>query len=239
MIRATAIATTIGCLALAGCGNSEPAPAPSPTPTIAAPRTLVGADLDLSTLGAKIVGPQGPEVETVLSAGNRQIGTLVSYVACPAGTPVCEPGEMPADTVYTYVHAITLMDAEDAEDAEDAAEDTDVDPSDQRETPPTLFRTVRAATGFNQAVGYSTAEAEAALGDPDAISITNDNGSLIWRVVRGSGWKPGGTVTLWWQSTTAPQGPAEAHLFKLDGQQVATTGAYPAIVVEAEHSPAR
>ena len=140
MIRATAIAATIGCLALAGCGNSEPAPAPSPTPTIAAPRTLVGADLDLATLGAKIVGPQGPEVETVLSAGNRQIGTLVSYVACPAGTLVCEPGEMPADTVYTYVHAITLV------DAEDAAEDPVADAPDLRETPPTLFRTLRAAT---------------------------------------------------------------------------------------------
>ncbi|UYH55729.1 hypothetical protein N6L26_04000 [Qipengyuania sp. SS22] len=233
MIRTTTLAATIGCLALAGCGNSEPAPAPSPTPTIAAPRTLVGADLDLSTLGAKIVGPQGPEVETVLSAGNRQIGTLVSYVACPAGTPVCEPGEMPAGTVYTYVHAITLV------DAEVAAEDPVADASDLRETPPTLFRTLRAATGFNQAVGYSTAEAEAALGDPDAISITNDNGSLIWRVVRGSGWQPGGTVTLWWQSTTAPQGPAEAYQFELDGQQVATTGPFPPENKPVEGSAAR
>tara|TARA_R100000365_G_C2729170_1_gene59751 strand:+ start:864 stop:1109 length:246 start_codon:yes stop_codon:yes gene_type:complete len=62
---------------LAACGSSEPEPAPTPTPTVAAPRTLVGADLDLSTLGAKIVGPQGPEVRTVLSAGNREIGRLV------------------------------------------------------------------------------------------------------------------------------------------------------------------
>lgn len=233
MIRATAIAATIGCLAMAGCGNSEPAPAPSPTPTIAAPRTLVGADLDLATLGAKIVGPQGPEVETVLSAGNRQIGTLVSYVACPAGTRMCEPGEMPAGTVYTYVHAITLAEADEADEAPDA------DAAAPRETPPTLFRTIRAATGFNQAVGYSTAGAEAVLGDPDAISITNDNGSLIWRVVRGTGWRPGGTVTLWWQSTTAPQGPAEAYLFELDGQQVATTGPFPPEDKPVEGSAAR
>ena len=34
---------------LAACGSSEPEPAPTPTPTVAAPRTLVGADLDLST----------------------------------------------------------------------------------------------------------------------------------------------------------------------------------------------
>ena len=91
---------------LAACGSSEPEPAPTPTPTVAAPRTLVGADLDLSTLGAKIVGPQGPEVRTVLSAGNREIGRLVSYVACPADTAECKPGEMPEGTVYTYVRTV-------------------------------------------------------------------------------------------------------------------------------------
>ena len=94
--------------ALAACGSSEPEPAPTPTPTPAQPRTLVAADLDLSTLGAKIVGPQGPEVETVLSAGSAQIGTMVSFVACPEGVETCEPGQMPEDTIYTYVHQVTL-----------------------------------------------------------------------------------------------------------------------------------
>ena len=219
IMRLASLALTGIMFALASCGSPEPEPAPTPTPTVAAPRTLVGADLDLSTLGARIAGPQGSEVETVLSARNRQVGTLVSYVACPAGVEECRPGEMSEGTVYTYVHAVTL--AEESE-SEDPAEGPEV-----VEAPPTLFRTIRKATGFNQSIGYSTAEAEAVLGDPDAISISNDNGSLIWRVVRGSGWKPGGTVTFWWQSTLPPQGPAEAYLFEVDGNQVAATGPFP------------
>jgi len=207
--------------ALAACSSAEPEPTPTPTPTIAAPRTLVGADLDLSTLGAKIVGPQGPEVETVLSAGNRELGKLVSYVACPAGVSECEPGEMPEGTVYTYVHRVTLAEA-------DATAGADVsDGPEVVEAPPSLFRTIRKAAGFNQSVGFSTAEAEATLGDPDAISISNDNGSLIWRVARGPGWKPGGTMTFWWQSTLPPQGPAEAYLLELAGNQVIATGPFP------------
>lgn len=204
---------------LAACGSPEPEPTPTPTPTVAAPRTLVGADLDLTTLGAKIVGPQGPEVETVLSAGNREIGRLVSYVACPAGTSECKPGEMPEGTVYTYVHTVTLAEADEVDEPAEGPEVV--------ETPPTLFRTTRKATGFNQSVGFSTAQAQAALGDPDAISISNDNGSLIWRVVRGSGWQPGTAMTFWWQSTLPPQGPAEAYLLEIDGNQVAATGPFP------------
>ena len=55
--------TLLGLLSamLASCGQSEPEPAPSPTPTVATPRTLVGANLDLSTLGARIEGPQGED----------------------------------------------------------------------------------------------------------------------------------------------------------------------------------
>lgn len=206
---------------LAACGSYEPEPDPTPTPTVAAPRTLVGADLDLSTLGAKIVGPQGPEVRTVLSAGNREIGRLVSYVACPADTAECKPGEMPEGTVYTYVHRVTLA------DTEDGTQMAETDGPEVVESAPTLFRTIRKVPGFNQSVGYSTAEAEATLGDPDAISITNDSGSLIWRVSRGSGWKPGGTMTFWWQSTAPPQGPAEAYLLEVDGNQAIATGPFP------------
>ncbi|MEX0341338.1 MAG: hypothetical protein AB3N06_02020 [Erythrobacter sp.] len=206
-------------VALAGCGSPEPEPAPTPTPTVVAPRTLVGADLDLSTLGAKIVGPQGPQVETVLSANNRAVGRLVSYVACPAGITECKPGALPEGTVYTYVHMVTLAEADGAPEPAQGPEVI--------ETPPTLFRTTRTASGFNQSVGFSTAQAEAALGDPDAISISNDNGSLIWRVVRGPGWKPGSTVTFWWQSTLPPQGPAEAYLLEIDGNQVAASGPFP------------
>ncbi len=214
------IALTLPALALlAACGSSDPEPAPTPTPTVAAPRTLVGADLDLSTLGAKIVGPQGTDVEVALSAGNREIGKLVSYVACPEGVSECIPGELPQDTVYTYVHTVTLSDDLELGQATEGPEVV--------ESPPTLFRTTRKATGFSQSIGYSTADAQVALGDPDAISISNDNGSLIWRVVRGSGWKPGTKMTFWWRSTLAPQGPEDAYLIEVDGNQVAATGPFP------------
>lgn len=220
MKKATCLAIPF---ALAACGSPEPEPTPTPTATMAAPRTLVGADLDLTTLGAKIEGPQGPEVETVLSAGTREIGTMVSYVACPEGTTQCVPGEMPDGTIYTYVHQVTLADAEETSELEGQADDG----PEVIETPPTLFRTTRKATGFNQAVGYSTAQAEAELGDPDAISISLDDGSLIWRVARGSGWRPGSTMTFWWQSTVPPEGPAEAYLLEVEGNQAQAIGPFP------------
>ncbi len=222
MRRWTLSALPAALAALAACGTQEAEPTPTSTPTVAAPRTLVGADLDLSTLGARIVGPQGSEVETVLSAGNREIGRLVSYVACPEGVTECEPGKLPEGTVYTYVHRVTLVDAEETAGASQPSEGPEA-----TETAPTLFRTTRKVAGFNRAVGYRTAEAETALGDPDAISISLDNGSLIWRVSRGSGWEPGSTMTFWWQSTLPPQGPAEAYLLEVDGNQASATGPFP------------
>ncbi len=188
-------------LALAACGSREPQPAPDPTPTVVAPRTLVGADLDLSTLGAKIVGPQGAEVESVFRAGDRRIGKMVSYVACPREVVQCKPDELPEGTVFTYVHRVTLAEASEAKEPQASGGPEVV------EAPPTLFRTTRKTTGFNQAVGFSTAEAEAALGDPDAISITMDNGSLIWRVARGPGWQPGMHDDLLVAIHRAPAGP--------------------------------
>ena len=213
---------------LAACSESEPEPAPTPTPTVAAPRTLIGADLDLTALGAKIEGPEGTEVETVLSAGNREIGTMTSYVACPKDAETCVPGNMPEGTVYTYVLQVSLNDT-----PKDAPEPQASDGPEVVETPPTLFRTTERAHGFNQAVGYSKAEAQAALGDPDAIAISIDNGSLIWRVVEGSGWKPGATITFWWQSTLPPAGPAESYLLEIDGNQAGALGPFP-----AEENPA-
>lgn len=207
-------------LALAACSQSEPEPAPTPTPTVAQPRTLAAADLDLSTLGAKIVGPQGPEVETVLSAGNREIGKMVSFVACPESTEECKPGEMPEGTIYTYVHRVTLIDIEEPE-----AEPTEG--PEVVESPPTLFRTTERAHGFNRAVGYSNAEAMAALGSEDAISIISDDGRIIWRVTQGS-WEPGSSLTFWWQSTQPPAGPADAYLLEVDGNQAVAKGPFPA-----------
>ena len=208
-------------LALTACGEKEPEVAPTPTPTVAQPRALAPADLDLSTLGARIVGPQGDEVETLLSAGNREIGKMVSFVACPEGVTECVPGDMPADTIYTYVHQVTLADAPQVEDQPE-------DGPEVLESPPTLFRMTNEAHGFNRAVGYSNAQAMNALGSEDAISITSDGGRLIWRVTEGEGWKPGSTITFWWQSTLPPAGPSDAYLLEIDGNQAAAKGPFPA-----------
>ena len=208
-------------LALAACGDSPSEPAPTPTPTVAQPRSLAAANLDLSTLGAKIVGPQGPEVETVLSAGNREIGRMVSFVACPQNITECVPGSLPEGTIYTYVHRITMAD-QPVLDAEPEQGPEVV------ENPPTLFRTTEKAHGFNGAIGYSMSEAMEALGSEDAISITSDDSRLIWRVVQGEGFAPGSTLTFWWQSTLPPAGPADAYLLEVDGSQAIAQGPFPA-----------
>ncbi|MBX7515137.1 hypothetical protein K3179_11340 [Qipengyuania sp. GH38] len=215
--------------ALAACGSSEPEPAPTPTQTPAQPRTLVAADLDLSTLGAKIVGPQGPEVETVLSAGSAQIGTMVSFVACPEGVETCEPGQMPEDTIYTYVHQVTLDGVSTAQ--------PEAGP-EVVEAPPTLFRTTERAHGFNGSLGYSRSQAQAAFGSEDAIGVTIDDGRLIWRVIDGQNWRENATVTVWWQSTEPPAGPSDAFLLEVLGNQAVARGPFPAEEKPATDTPA-
>lgn len=211
---------------LAGCGSDpEPTPTPTPTPTVAQPRTLVPADLDLATLGAKIIGPQGSEVETILSAGNHQIGKMVSFVACPQGVENCNPVTLPEGTIYTYVHRVSLSDTVEKAPAIEVAGTTG---PEVIENPPTLFRTSQRAHGFNASIGYAKKQAEAALGVANAISITRDDGHLIWRVTDGQGWKPGTTITFWWQSTLPPKGPEDAYLLEIEGNQAIARGPFPA-----------
>ena len=228
-MKRTALAPALGCvLLLAGCGREEaPAPAPTPTATMATERTLVATDFDAATLGAKIEGPEGPEVTSEAVANGKTIGTVVSYVACPADTATCDPEAMPEKTRYTYVHRVTL-----AEGPEAAASPSPTPAAEDRpavvEIGPTLFRMTRPAPGFNLAVGYSRSEAEAALGDPEAIKVTLDRDQLVWRVASGNGWTPGATITVWWQSTLPPEGPEKAYLLEIDGKQGDVPAPFPA-----------
>lgn len=222
-------------LLLAACGQDTPEPTPSPTPTVATPRALVAADFDTLELGAKIEGPQGPEVETVLSAGNSEIGRMVSFVACSEGVTDCKPAALPEGTVYTYVHRVTLSEA-----APEASPAPSPSADGIAETSATLFRTTRPATGFNHAIGYSRSEAEAALGDPDVIAIASNESHLVWQVAEGATWKPGSTITFWWTSTVPPQGPEEAYLLEVEGEQAKATGPFPAAADKpVEREPAR
>jgi hypothetical protein len=213
-------AAMLASLVLLACGESpeaDPVAVPTPTATVAAPRTLLAANYDEAMLGAKIEGPQGPEVESVLTAQGRAIGRVVSFVACPRDTTGCDPAAMPEGTVYTYVHRVTVD--------EDVADLQETDPA--VEAPATIFRSTRRATGFNGSIGYSREQAQAALGDADAIGVTSDQGELIWRVTSGEGWKPGATITFWWQSTLPPEGPAEAWQFETRSMSANASAPFP------------
>lgn len=227
---------TLAPLALIACGDSPETDAvaePTPTATVAAPRTLISANYDAAMLGARIEGPQGPEVEAALIADGREIGRIVSFVACPAGTATCDPTAMPGDTVYTYVHQITLAAQEaDGAAAGGAGEDAIT------ESYATLFRTTRRATGFNGSIGYSREQAETALGDAEAIGVTSDQGQLIWRVTSGEGWQPGETITFWWQSTLPPEGPSEAWRFETSGMTARATAPFPPAEMPVEREAA-
>ena len=150
-------------LALAACGEApEPEPTPTATPTVAAPRTLVAADFDPATLGAKIVGPQGQEPEAAITADGREIARIKSFVACPEGVTECVPADMPEGTVYTYVHEVTL-----ADDLEPQVIETPEAGGAVMEVPASLFRMTQAAQGFNRSVGYSRGQAETARAGRD------------------------------------------------------------------------
>ena len=72
----------------------------------AAAAALEAGDFANLELGAKIVGPQGPEVKTTLSNEAGIFADITSYVACPAGMSTCDPATAPRGTVYTYVHIV-------------------------------------------------------------------------------------------------------------------------------------
>jgi hypothetical protein len=67
----------------------------------------------------------------------------------------------------------------------------------------------------------------ATLGASDAIQVSSDSGQIIWRVTEGSGWKPGMPVTFWWQSTTPPDGPADAYSLEVNGMTASAKGPFP------------
>ena len=220
-------------LALAiACSSEAPAPeqTPSPTPTAnAGPRTLVAADLADLQLGAKIVGPQGPQVTTVITASDgTTMGQMVSYVACEAGKtedgePIpptenaeCDPEAKPEGAVYTYVHTIGLG-------------RPDMEAPDPADVPETMvFRMIKPAAGFNNVIGFDAALAAKTLGEKGEIKVQVEDNALIWRVVAGDGWQDGENLTFFWQSTQPPAGPDEAYQLRIDDSTALAEGPFPA-----------
>lgn len=200
-------------LAAGACGDpAEEADEPLAVATPAVsqgPRRLIAEPLNLAALGPRIAGPQGEEVESAIEG----VGTMVSYVACPAsvGSETCDPASLPDDTLYTYVHQVTLAEDRTGEGLGDAR----------------VFRTIEPAPGFALTIGYDTDAAEAALGEGYDIRTEIEDGELIWRVVAGDGWQAGETLTFYWRSTLPPAGPAEAYGLEVDGVESVAGGPFP------------
>jgi len=218
---------------LAGCAEEKaPEPSPAPTPTVAEPRTLVAGDLELDSLGARMALPGAARNGFAVVVDGQDIARVTSYVACPKEMTRCVPGELPQGTVLTYVHTISPP--------ADTAEPTPPASPTATPVPGALFRLTRPAAGFNGGVGYSLAEAEAALGSPDAITITLDAGELIWRVTGGAGLTPGAPLTLWWQTTVPPaDNPQSAYRLALGGKTVPVSGPFPVADKPVDPVPAR
>ncbi|MDF1834779.1 MAG: hypothetical protein P1U62_07845 [Alteraurantiacibacter sp. bin_em_oilr2.035] len=212
---------------LLGACSSEQEPAPKTraerSPATMGQRTLVAAGLSAQSLGPKIVGPQGPEVSSEISFEGQPVARMVSYVACPApaegeaAAEECVPADMPASTIYTYVHRITSTGAD-------------------TEAQPFAFRTTRPASGFAKVIGYDRLQAESTLGHDYTIGVAEDAGLLIWRIEAGNGWDKGEELTFFWQSTIPPAGPAEAFEVQSNSGTADLTGPFPAPEKPAEEA---
>ena len=209
---------------------SEPSPTPTPAATIAAPRTLIAADFDPAMLGAHVEGVEIADAE--IGSEKTPLARIDAFVACAQGVTICEPAKLPQGTVYTYVLKVTPLTAAakskpspSAAPSETAsATPTEITPV---EAPAELVRMTRAAPEFKGAVGFSRAEAAVALGADDALTVTLDQGQIIWRVTGGSGWAAGRPITLWWQSTGAPAKPSEAYRLEYGGKRSEITAPFP------------
>lgn len=210
---------------LAACsGEADPAAAPVATSEVlpAKPRTLIPADLDPATLGPKV---EGMTIEDVPLGGRRApFARLGAFVACPRDMAACDPAAVPAGTRYTYVLTVTPLPAPAPTDASSATPPPVplVAPS-----PPTLA-TIEPVPGFQGGVGYALAEAKAALGKDDALSVTLDGGRIVWSAGEGLRWLPGAPITFWWQSTRPPELRDNAYSFASGIRNASIRAPFPA-----------
>ncbi len=189
------------------------------------------ADLEL---GAKIVGPQGPEVKTSLSNEGGVLADITSYVACPAGMEECDPATAPEGTIYTYVHVVYPgEDMDPTTGAGDGPDDVDVEMA-------TAFKMVAPALGFTGMAGFSKAEAISAGGEKMQVVVTCDaTGALIWTVNAGDGgdqWEDAEPMTFYWQSTLPPAGPAPHYEIHANEVSAVGDGPYPGPDAQASNA---
>ena len=206
-------------LALTACGGDPAEPdtaetqaAPSETGSAAVGDNDTAQDFDTLKLGAKIVGPVGPEVEASFNTDLGSIGDIEGYVACTDGTATCDPKAAAADMIYTYVYQVTP--------GVDAPNDAKF-PQSEAVSPvskATAFKMVLPAVGFTGDAGYSFANARKALGNDGAFTVTCSDQGLAFEIARGTEWSTGEPITFFWRSTVPPKGPMDAFLLEADGK---------------------
>lgn len=211
-----AILLALIAVSLSSCGNEKANGDAVETSSTNATDTLndnniTAVDFDSLKLGAKIIGPRGPEVKVDFTIGDRLIGKATSYVACPEAIDECNPKELPANTVYTFVHQISIGSGDNA--ADDTAINADAFSMDQ------------PSYGYNGVSGYSFTQAQSALGDVSNINISCSVAALKWSI--DGKWNEGDILTFFWQSTLPPIGPANNYSISTDLGDSVGAGPYP------------
>lgn len=221
------IASAIAALALSACADNDAGE--NAADTVEAPEAAAddgvsanaAMDFDELALGAKIVGPVGPEVEASLATDLESIGDIKSYVACAEGNESCDPKSAAPGMVYTYVYIVTPG--------------TD-DPNDDKFPQPEAVAPVSKATGFKMVLpavgytgesGYSQKQAVEALGDDGAFLATCSANGLSFELVSGTEWSTGEPITFFWRSTVPPKGPMDAFILEADGKTGVGAGPSP------------
>ncbi len=201
MKRASLIFTLAGSVAALCCATSIHAAA------------LNATDLASLSLGAKIVGPVGPEVETTIAFTDGSgavigIADLISSVSCDARfTTDCSASAVSGvnDAVYTYQHVVTPG-VDLPNDPPFPAPDAVV-PFDGV----TEFALQFPASGFIGVAGYDFTTASAALGAANIGIEQRNDGRLIWTVPSGAAWDTNETLTFFWRTTQRPSGPGGTY----------------------------
>ena len=177
--------------------------------------SITATDLNSVSLGAKVVGPVGPEVETTfVNSSGDGIGDLKSSVSCPAGFSDCLPATNPAGTIYTYIHEVTPG-VDFPNDPPFPSPDETLPLDNAR-----VFHLTFPAEGFNQVVGFDFSQA-AAAGVNFTIEQLDDQ-TLRWELSEDAGWDSGETISFFWQTTQPPSGPG--GIYKLTSATEAGTG---------------
>lgn len=171
---------------------------------------ISATDLSSISLGAKIVGPVGPEVESTISfidgTSRDVIGVadIISSVSCDARFADCSAAAVAGfdDVVYTYQHQV-IPGVDLANDPPFPSPDSVV-PLDGA----TEFRMLFPATGFLRVAGFDFGQATAAIGGTNITIERLTDGSLLWTMPVGAGWDTNEPITFFWQTTQRPSGPS-------------------------------